>query len=481
MSNEVSYWSWLPYELKWKIFDSLAFNEVCRIALVSKEWSQLSKDRSLWYEKIKKTWKLSPDQIFDYYGIKADTCSMETFKSIYLQRRAIERNRNQGKCLFKSKRCHEQVLLSLTIKGNILITGSLDSTIKIWDANTLEHLQTLRGHQDGVVSLDTNKTYIVSGSHDNTIMLWNLTDFQRVHTLKGHGGWVMCLQCDNEKIVSGSWDSTIRIWSIKLTKETKTLLGHKGAVTCLQFDETKIISGSSDKTIRIWDLTEGNCLHVLTGHYDLIRCLRFDRDKLVTGSFDQSIRIWSLDTLKNVKTLRGHIKGVRCLFFLEDKIISGSRDGTVKVWKYLNDIPLPTFWDPLSSEDQQQQPNLPQILQFHNNVDPEVEEELEWILQQQQGGVGAGDHNNNNNNNNNNLLHFLPQPQPQEEGEDGVELGTGMFEANPPKSCTFDFRANFPIVDLSSLNDFYCIYADYRQIIAGSSDSCLKIWDFECL
>ena len=51
----------------------------------------------------------------------------------------------------------------------VLISGSLDNTIKVWDLESGKAVQTLFGHIEGVWSVASDKLRLVSGSHDRTI------------------------------------------------------------------------------------------------------------------------------------------------------------------------------------------------------------------------------------------------------------------------------------------------------------------------
>ena len=78
---------------------------------------------------------------------------------------------------------HEEWALALafSLDGNILASGSKDSTIKLWDITTGELLNTLETHSDSVRSLafaaDGNK--LVSGSEDGTIKIWRVPARER--------------------------------------------------------------------------------------------------------------------------------------------------------------------------------------------------------------------------------------------------------------------------------------------------------------
>lgn len=54
-------------------------------------------------------------------------------------------------------------------KAPVLISGSLDNTIKLWDVETGKAVKTLFGHIEGVWAVASDKLRLVSGSHDRTI------------------------------------------------------------------------------------------------------------------------------------------------------------------------------------------------------------------------------------------------------------------------------------------------------------------------
>jgi WD40 repeat protein len=55
---------------------------------------------------------------------------------------------------------------------------------------------------------------LVSGSYDETIKIWNLSTGKEVHTLTGHKAEVnsVALSADGQMLVSGSTDTTIKVW-----------------------------------------------------------------------------------------------------------------------------------------------------------------------------------------------------------------------------------------------------------------------------
>ena len=153
--------------------------------------------------------------------------------------------------------------------STLIIAGSYEGPITIWDTVTGECKRTLIGHDRSVTSIKVTSdgTQIVSGSYDATIKIWNLFSGQ-CKTLTGHESWVnaVALTHDDTRIISGSSDHTIKIWNTLSGDCIKTLIGHSNEVKAVTVtpDGKHIVSGSqaSDESIKIWDI-DGNCEHII--------------------------------------------------------------------------------------------------------------------------------------------------------------------------------------------------------------------------
>ena len=96
------------------------------------------------------------------------------------------------------------------MKDNILATGSLDRTIKIWNIKLAKLDVTLKGHTNGVWCLEfITNLLLCSGSYDSTIKIWNLKNGFCLKTLTEHSGPVWQFVRKDTLLISVSHDKTV--------------------------------------------------------------------------------------------------------------------------------------------------------------------------------------------------------------------------------------------------------------------------------
>ena len=99
---------------------------------------------------------------------------------------------------------HELPAEDDTARKAVLVTGSLDGTVKLWDVESGRETATLFGHIEGVWAVDIDALRLASASHDRTVKVWDREEGTCVQTLVGHRGAVTSLQLSDDMIVSGS-------------------------------------------------------------------------------------------------------------------------------------------------------------------------------------------------------------------------------------------------------------------------------------
>jgi WD40 repeat protein len=130
-------------------------------------------------------------------------------------------------------------------------------------------LATLQAHTGSVygVAFNADGRLLVSGSEDATVRLWEVPGGQPLATLRGHTGSLLgvALSADGRLLTSSSHDGTVRLWEVPSGQPLATLQGHTGGVqgVALTRDGRLLASGGLDGTVRLWEPSSGACLRVL--------------------------------------------------------------------------------------------------------------------------------------------------------------------------------------------------------------------------
>ncbi|KAM0682425.1 Transcription initiation factor TFIID subunit 5 [Mitosporidium daphniae] len=133
----------------------------------------------------------------------------------------------------------------------------------------------LIGHSGPVTGLafSFDRRILLSSSIDGTLRLWSLDNFSSLVLFRGHSGpvWDVAVSraatCNTPiYFASAGADKTIRIWSSEWLSPIRLLVGHLGDVECITFHPNSLYlaSGSSDRTIRIWDVQTGATVRLMT-------------------------------------------------------------------------------------------------------------------------------------------------------------------------------------------------------------------------
>jgi WD40 repeat protein len=192
------------------------------------------------------------------------------------------------------------VSVAFSAKGDLLASGSEDTTVKIWDVNTGNCLKTLLGHKDRVrsVAFSPDGRELASSGDDGTVRIWNLATGNCLAVLNGHGDRVraVAFSPDHLYFASGGDDKTVQLWDRKKRVHRHTFSGHEDSVVSIAFspDSQTIVSSSDDRTLKVWDIQSGHCLYTLAGHTAWVRSVAFSSDNqtIASGSRDGTIKLW---------------------------------------------------------------------------------------------------------------------------------------------------------------------------------------------
>jgi WD40 repeat protein len=279
-------------------------------------------------KRFKKDLLLGENIQFEKYE-KRSLLGKLTFKSAHLSPKCGE--------LIREYKEHSGTIRSIQVYEKLLISGSTDKTIKIWDLETGECLKTLTDHKHWVTSIliiPNNK--FLSGSCDKTIKIWDLNSYACLKTLTNESEvYSLCLISDNQ-IACGCNNGSISIWNLDNSTKVKSFKAHDDWILYLLFvDNSKLIScsGKNDKKIKIWRIETLECINMIEGHLDTIYNLELTSNgNLLSCSNDKTVKLWQIETGEMLKSIE-YEHPVYCVKELnEDLIAVGLHNGEIQIY-----------------------------------------------------------------------------------------------------------------------------------------------------
>ncbi|EKM78755.1 hypothetical protein AGABI1DRAFT_114353 [Agaricus bisporus var. burnettii JB137-S8] len=250
--------------------------------------------------------------------------------------------------------------------GEIIATGGMDGKVRIWrrvakekgkdDYRTWEFLTELQGPDEVMFLRWHPKGYVLlAGSNDSTLWLWQLPSGKTMQVFAGHVGPINCGEFtpDGKHIISADAENTLIFWDprsdtpiFKLTSSDARF--NLDGITSLGVNpsSTLAIVGGAAGGIRVISLSKGEVVQSLGGHtegesiesvvfVDLTGTGTESRGVVVTGATDGKACIWDLSTMRLRSTLQHEDAVTRLLTHPPPQshlLVSASADRTLKTW-----------------------------------------------------------------------------------------------------------------------------------------------------
>ena len=245
--------------------------------------------------------------------------------------------KSQPKIFIQSGHTDAITTLDSSIDGNIIITGSIDKTIKIWSLKNKKLLRTIRGHIKKIssVALSTNGNIIASSSSDGTIRIWDIKTGQQLQILKNINPVKKAiLTPDDNQIISIDEGETIKIWDVrtgKLLNELGGLFsgGHTKVINniAVSSDNKYIVSVGDDGKLILWDMKTKENLYIFKNIYG-IDTISFSPDNtIIAFETYKTLNFLNIENKKTHKVDINKINGIKFEPFSDIKEIVYSPNG----------------------------------------------------------------------------------------------------------------------------------------------------------
>lgn len=243
--------------------------------------------------------------------------------------------------------------LDLSLDNQLLISGSKDMTIKLWEFPSGQLKQTFSDHYEPIVSvgISDNKETLVTSSVSGKILVWNLQTQELMRSLLTNNTWglegtIRTAVTDRrgQIFASSGWGGSLLLQNLqsgKVIRIASNSLGSEQALGILPNGKT-LISSSSDGKFQLWNtatgqLTKSFSSSISNSSFESISVLALSLNGrvMVSGSWDGSLLVWDLLTGTLQKQLQKQPKAVSVMAISDsgDRLaIANNNEPVIKVW-----------------------------------------------------------------------------------------------------------------------------------------------------
>lgn len=280
--------------------------------------------------------------------------------------------------------------LAFSLDGTLLVSGSVDKTVKLWDIQTGGVIKTFSDPPflPSTVSISSDCTTIASGTHDGTIRLWDIRTGKCRPVANRHDNMITAITfspTNPRHLISSSYDGTVRKWDVDghqigtpYREETgvenvayasdgarfvscggaaATVRETESGMVVVKLDAPKkkakvkyscfspdgrFVACATGGAIYVWDIanSEARLVGNLVGHARSIRFIAFSTS-LISGS-DLSVKFWQSSSFltdsiatNNIPPPPGSSPIISANLFAEDgTIVTSDSSGVVKTWEF---------------------------------------------------------------------------------------------------------------------------------------------------
>ncbi|CAD5125281.1 DgyrCDS13526 [Dimorphilus gyrociliatus] len=167
----------------------------------------------------------------------------------------------QKRMKFSIERAHDLLITSCVYSAevNLMATTSVDCTVKIWNTQG-SHVHTFRGHAGAITAIvnqPDDDAILITSSLDGSIRVWSLHIFEHLYTLTASSEGIVWLGLiENTSQLFSVTEKVVNVWNMN---NTATFF----SVTRCPIVSINLVQGQGQKTNRIFCIGEDSSMRII--------------------------------------------------------------------------------------------------------------------------------------------------------------------------------------------------------------------------
>ncbi|CAK1580970.1 unnamed protein product [Parnassius mnemosyne] len=195
--------------------------------------------------------------------------------------------------------------------GRLLVAGSEEAAVKLFDVQSKNVLRVFTGHTGPVhrTFFTKDQTKVISFSDDKSVCLWDIATEQKLTNFSEHADYIRAgapSPVSPDLILSGGYDHAVKLYDCR-TNGTVLSVNHGCPVESTIFIPSGGLFISAGGTeIKVWDIFNGGKLLAnISQHHKTVTTLRLSSNssRLMSASLDRHVKIYDISTFKVVHNI----------------------------------------------------------------------------------------------------------------------------------------------------------------------------------
>lgn len=189
-----------------------------------------------------------------------------------------------------------------------------------------------------MTSCSVQGSLIVSGSADQTVCLWNAGTARCRTTLRVPSSSSVQSVASNDAMILAAAGAEVCIWNRSTWRLLRKIGGHYQQIRAMRLEDTEVMIGCNDGSVRIFDLYSSSCSQIFRLHSNHVTCLTASGSLrlLASGGGDGFIHVYHMGSCQPVaRLLSGNpMEGAESIHLANDgySLTSGTKAGYLYRW-----------------------------------------------------------------------------------------------------------------------------------------------------